>query len=259
MLDKFDYMEPGCRPGRIPVSRVLEKADSLFNRNDYLGAGKLLECWKEEAVALGDRDGELSIQSELVGYYRKQGDPEKGLGCISRALMLVEELDQGAFVSGATVMINCATACHAFGRAEEAMPLYRRAEAVYKKLLPGEDARFGGLYNNMALTLVELGSFEEAEQAYANALAVMERVPRGEAECAITYINLAYLQEATGRRKALGESMEKARRLLESPALPRDGYYAFVLEKCAPAFGYFGDEATAARMKKESEEIYARA
>ena len=36
-------------------------------------------------------------------------------------------------------------------------------------------------------------------------------------------------------------------------------YDAFVIEKCAPSFGYFGDVATYEKLKKEAEEIYARA
>lgn len=273
MIDKFDYLEPACplsggkdfyypqkdAPlGRIPVDRVLNKVDSLFDKNDYAGAGKLLVYWKDEALALRDKRGELSIQSELVGYYRKQNDPERGLAAIHRALTLVEELEQGELTSGATVFINCATAYHAFGMAEKALPLYRRAEQIYEKTLTAGDARFGGLYNNMALTLADRGSFQEAENAYRSALAVMAQVSRGEAECAITYINLAYLYQRLGGSEKIKDCMERAYALLQSQNLPRDGYYAFVLEKCAPAFADFGQPAICEALKKKSEEIYAR-
>ncbi len=272
MIDKFDYLEPACplcngkdfyypqkdAPlGHIPVDRILSKVDSLFGRNDYLEAGRLLVYWKNEAVALKDLRGELTIQSELVGYYRKQNDPEKGLAAVSRAITLVDALNQGELASGATIFINCATAYQAFGMGEAAMPLYARAEAVYKKMLTPGDARFGGLYNNMALTLVDLGRLQEAEAAYLAALSVMEQVSGGEAESAITYINLAYLYEAAGTPEKIPECMDNARILLQSVRQPRNGHYAFVLEKCAPAFAYFGNEALAAQLKKESEDIYA--
>ncbi len=274
MIHKFDYQEPACplcsgkdfyypqknAPlGRIPVARILDRVDSLFWKNDYAEAGRLLVYWKEEAVALRDPQGELAMESELIGYYRKQNDPEKGLASAARALELVEALEQGDMASGATVFINCATAYQAFGRSAEALILYRRAEKIYRQVLPAGDGRFGGLYNNMALALVSLEQYPEAAEAYGCALAVMEKVPRGEAECAITYINLAYLYSDMGTPEKIGGCMDRAYALLQSENLPRDGYYAFVLEKCAPAFQDFGRPEICLQLKRESEEIYARA
>ncbi len=273
MTDKFDYAEPSCplcdgkdfyypdkdKPlGTIPVPRIINKVDELFGRNDYAEAGRLLEYWRSEAAALRDRCGELAIESELVGYYRKQGDAERGLASARRALELTDALEQGNMASGATVFINCATAYKAFGMPEEAMLLYRRAEEIYKSTLPEGDARFGGLYNNMALALADLGRANEAEAAYLSALSVMENVDGGEPECAITYINMAHMYDDLGAADKTDGCMKKALALLESEAVPRDGYYAFVIEKCAPSFGYFGDPETAARLMKEAKDIYER-
>ncbi len=274
MIDKFDYAEPACplcggkefyNPredaplGRIPVGRILEKADRLFEKKESAEAGRLLTYWREEAIALKDKQGELSMESELVGFYRKQGDRERGLSAVARALALVEELEQGDMAAGATVLINCATAYKAFGRAEDALPLYARAEETYKCTLSPQDERMGGLYNNMALALQDVGKLQEAEEAFFTALAVMDAVPDGEAESAITCINLAHLYERMGAGDMIAGCMEKALSLLQSDNLRHDGAYAFVLEKCAPSFGHFGDGTTCERMKKEAEEIYARA
>ncbi len=274
MLDKFDYAEPACplcdgkdfyypdkdAPlGQIPVDRVMEKVDSCFNKNDYKQAGRLLTYWRDEAIALRDKRGELAVENELVGYYRKQGERDNALKSVKRALELCEELGQGELASGGTILLNCATAYKAFGMSGEAMPLYERAEQLYKRLLSPNDARYGGLYNNMALALADLGEFERAENAYNNAIAVMQAVPRGEAECAITYINLAHMYESCGKTELIKPCMDRAYKLLGSDNLPHDGYYAFVLEKCAPSFGYFGDGEICERLKREAEEIYARA
>ncbi len=274
MIDKEDYAEPACPlcdggefynpkknapAGRIPVSRIIDKVDSLFGRNDYAEAGRLLNYWKNEAVELGDKNGELAMENELVGYYRKQGDKDKGLASVKCALGLTDELTQSEMASGATVFINCATAYKSFGMAEEALPLYIRAEKVYKNVLKDTDSRFGGLYNNMALTLADLGRFGEAEEAYRSALSVMKKVPRGEAECAITYINLAHMYEDCGMGDKIGDCMDKAYALLKSKNLPHDGYYAFVIEKCAPSFGYFGMDIISEELSREAKEIYERA
>ncbi len=274
MIDRFDYAEPACAlcggedfyypkhdtpDGTIPVGRIIERVDSLFSKNDYTEAGRLLEFWRDEAVSLRDRRGELAMEDELVGYYRKQNDPEKGLASILRALTLTEELGQEDLASGGTVMLNCATAYKAFGMAERAMPLYERAEQVYRSVLREDDTRFGGLYNNMALALCDLCRYSDAESAYKKALSVMERAPRGECECAITYINMAHMYDTVGAISKTGECMERAYQLLCTPQLPHDGYYAFVIEKCAPSFEYFGSSLICEELKKEAEEIYARA
>ena len=273
MLDKFDYAEPNCplcngedfyypkkdAPlGRIPVERVIRKIDSLFDKNDYTEAGRLLVYWRNEAVALKDKSGELAMENELVGYYRKQNDMENGLASVSRALALTEELGQDDMASGATVFLNCATAYKAFGMADKAMPLYERSEQIYMSTLSAEDARFGGLYNNMALALADLERFEQAENAYFKALGIMESIPTGATEAAITYINLAHMYESCGEEVKIGDCMKSAYELLQSKDIPHDGYYAFVLEKCAPSFGYFGDTEIYERMMREAEEIYAR-
>ncbi len=272
MLDKFDYAEPRCplcngedfyypkkdAPlGSIPVDRIIRKADSLFDKNDYTEAGRLLTYWRDEAISLRDKGGELAMESELVGYYRKQNDRERGLASVTRALTLIEELKQDDMASGATVLINCATAYKAFSMPDRAMPLYKRAEEVYKRLLDPSDARLGGLYNNMALTLADLGRFEEAEYAYFTALAIMGEVEGGEAEAAITYVNLAHMYDTCGQTEMISGCMKYANDLLQSESLKHDGHYAFVIEKCAPSFAYFGDTDTYERLKKEAEEIYA--
>ncbi len=272
MLDEFDYKEPACplcdgkdfyypkkdSPlGHIPVDRIISKVDSLFAKNDYAEAGRLLVYWENEAKSLRDKRGELAIVNELIGYYRKQNNKEKGLEAVQNSLLLIEELNQSDTVSGATILLNCATAYKAFGMPQDAMPLYLRAEEIYKQLLQPNDSRFGGLYNNMALALADLGKFKEAENSYLSALDIMKKIPHGEAECAITYINLAHMYEDFGVADKINACMEKAYTLLQSENLMHDGYYAFVLEKCAPSFAYFGDVAVSEQMKQEALRIYA--
>ncbi len=272
MIDKFDYAGPACPLsggedfyfpakdvplGRIPVSRIIDKIDRLFDKNKYDEAGKLLEYWRNEAVQLKDTQGELAMENELIGYYRKQNDKEKGLASVRRALELAEELKQFDFASGATMLVNCATAYKAFGEVEKSLPLYERAEEIYKKFLKSNDSRFGALYNNMALSLAETGDYEKAEKAYFSALAIMSEVENGEAESAITYINLAHFYELFGKTEKIKDCMEKAYNLLQSENLPHNGYYAFVIEKCAPSFGYFGYAEICDNLKQEAAEIYA--
>ncbi len=253
----YKNSEAGKPSGKIDIMRIIEKLDSLFDKNDLTGAGRLLDYWKNEAVALSDKQGELSIVSEQTGYYRKTGEKEKGLAAVLRATELIDILGVSNEVSSATVYLNCATTLKAFGKAEEAIPLYERALSVYKEKLDENNPLFGGFYNNYGLALTDLEKYGEAENAYLAAISVMEKQKDGKPEEAITYINLAHLYEKTCPEK-IYDCLEKAKQLLEDPDIPRDGYYAFVLSKCAPSYRYFGKVLIAENMERQVKEIYER-
>jgi tetratricopeptide (TPR) repeat protein len=158
-----------------------------------------------------------------------------------------------------TTLINAATAYKAFGAPAQALPLYERARTLYESLLSPDDSRLGGLYNNMALALTELGEYRRAEALYRRALEVMEKAPRGALETAITWCNLADLscaelgQEAGEAR--ISACLDKAQTLLDDDTLPRNAYYAFVCEKCAPTFAYYGFFRAAQALSRRAEEI----
>ncbi len=261
MIDEFDYKEPRCplsNPNdtqeRIPVRRVIERVDACFAQNDLDGAGDLLLHWLDEAVSLGDRSGELSMLNELTGYYRKTLERDAALRVIDRALDLVDELGQGNVASGATILLNCATTLKAFGWAARALPLYDRAESVYHSMLGENDPRMAALYNNRALSLIDLGRLDEAEASYRAALNILGRFGL---DAAITYVNLAELYAAQGRRERVAECMFSALDNLLDEKIPHGGYYAYVLQKCAPAFLELGYTEVADELKRLSEEAYA--
>ena len=143
-----------------------------------------------------------------------------------------------------------------------AMALFERARENYEKNLPASDARLGGLYNNMALALTSCGRWWEARELFMKALEVMEKQEHGELEQAITWLNLADCTEAELGPEDAAEwteqYIERAEELLDQPSLPRNGYYAFVCEKCAPVFGHYGYFAAEAELRKRVREIYER-
>ena len=240
----------------IPVERVLEKLDAYFNKKDYPAAERHLQYWLSEAALTGDRQGRLTILNEQIGFYRKLRQEPEAMTACSMALEAAEELGLDGTVGYATTLLNAATAYKAFGRAEEALPLYERAKEIYEaKLLP-EDGRRGGLYNNMALTLVDLGRYSEAEALFEQALSVMAQVSGGEPEMAVTHCNLADLADLEQNRDLCLRHLDAAWALLHTPGLRQDGYFAFVCEKCAPAFGTFGQPEREAALLKLAEAGY---
>ena len=268
-LSKEDYEEPLCLLNMhpevtpIPTERIIEKLDSYLNKNDYAGAMQHLCYWLSETDACNDMRGKLTLLNEQIGLYRKINKENECLAAAAGALSLAAKMNIEQSVTYATTLINAATGYKAFGKAEEALPLYRKAQLIYEASLNSDDGRLGGLYNNMALTLAELKNYREAEDLYKKAIEVMKMQKNGELEVAVTRLNIADLIAAEHGFENGAEEIEKqlleAEKLLNTEGLPRDGYYAFVCEKCAPVFGYYGYFLIEWELKRRAEEIYERA
>lgn len=244
----------------IPKDRVLEKLDSLLRANDYQGAKRLLQYWLSEAEFSRDAGGVLLMQNELMGLCRKLGDRENALRYAQDALDQVGKMGIEDNVGAATTYLNSATVCKAFGLAEDALNLFQTAREIYERELPATDERMAGLYNNMGLALVDLKRFEEANVLYQKALAVLRSVPDKEPEQAITYLNMATGAETeyglTAAQEKIKELALKAMDCLDAGKDRTDGNYAFVCEKCASVFGYYGFEAYAKELTERYGRIY---
>ena len=268
-----DYEEPQCllcgepygaepRPEPIPQQRVVQKLDEYMSRRDYDGAERHLLYWLEEAKRIHDLRGELLVHNELIGHYRKVSNREQAFAHIEQALKLLDVLDFEGSVSAGTTYVNSATACCAFDENERAMELFQKARAVYEANPDVKRHLLGGLYNNMALTCQALGRYLEAFELYEKAMAVMQDVAGGVLEQAITCLNMADAVAAQDGLEA-GEArifqlLDQAYDLLHDDSAPRDGYYAFVCEKCAPSFSYYGYFIAAEELQKTAEAIYER-
>lgn len=272
ILKPEDYVEPECplceqpfssgaefRP--VPQKRIIEKMDEYMSRKDYAGAERHLLYWLEEAGLGHDLRGQLMLRNELVGHYRKTGNREKALENGREALSLLEKLGFEGTISSGTTYTNIATAMNAFGENEEAIRLFRKAKDVYEAAPQTSPELLGGLYNNMALCCAAAGNYAEAYELYEKAMEKMSTVPNGVLEQAITCLNIANAEEAEKGMEAaeprIFELLDRAYDLLSTPDTVRDGYYAFVCEKCAPVFSYYGYFLAADELTKRAEEIYA--
>ena len=270
----------------VPQRRIVDKMNEYMSRRDYAGAERHLLYWLAEAELGRDLQGQLMLRNEMVGHYRKTAQREKAMESAGKALELLRELGMEDSISAGTTYVNVATACNAFGEYERSLELFEKARAAYESSSFVEPQLLGGLYNNMALTCTALSKYDEALVLYEKAVLVMAKVPDGELEQAITCLNMADtveawvgIEEGESRIFELVRAEElldnKGRELLcpdgetsvlETPgalkALPaeeraRIGYYAFVCEKCAPVFEYYGYFLTANRLRETAEKIYA--
>ncbi len=269
-----DYAEPRCLLGGerygsvqsvvpVPQQRIAERLDEYLSRRDYAGAERHLLYWLEEARLGRDLRGELFLCNELVGHYRKNAARENAFRFAERALALLDEASFGISVTAGTTLVNAATAYSAFGENERALALFEQARTIYEALPEIRPQLLGGLYNNMATVCAALGRHADARALYEQATAQMALVPGSAPEQAITCLNLADTVAAEQGLEAgearITELLDRAYALLQDESAPRDGNYAFVCEKCAPGFAYYGYFAAAEELRQRAKEIYERA
>ena len=272
-LKPEDYAEPRCllcdepygatpEVRSVPQGRIIDKMNDYMSRNDYAGAERHLLYWLNEAQLGNDKRGELMIRNELIGHYRKTGNREGAYENAALALELLKELNFSGDRSAGITYINIATAYNAFGDNEKSMEFFKMAQATFEQMPDPEPGLLGGLYNNMGLTLSALNRYGEALEYFTKALSYMEKVKNGELERAITYLNMADTYTASMGAEAaenkVFDLLDKAYDLLNTESVPKDGYYAFVCEKCAPSFSYYGYFAAADEFKLKAKEIYER-
>lgn len=243
----------------ISLDKILSKLDSHLHKNDYESAERHLLYWLDEIRSNKLPHLEIPVLNELMGLCRKLGRKDDAVGYANTALDLVDSLGISHQVGAATTYLNSATVCKAFGMPERSLELFEKAKEIYEAELSDGDTRLGGLYNNMALTLVDLGRYAEARESYGRAVSVMEKAENGSLEVAITYLNIANAIEAElgleESEPSVREYLEKAEKLLDSHQ-PRDGYYAFVCEKCSSVFGYYGYFLYENELKERAKRIY---
>lgn len=239
-----DFYEGGPAVEPIPVGRFIEKFDELiYKKNDIPAARRHLDYWERAAKAGNDARGLLTVENEMMGFFRQNGTKDEAYAAADTALGLLGKLGLSDHVSGATTYLNAATVYKTFGEPEKAVENYEKARVIYEKQLDNSDPRLAGLYNNYALALCDMGRFDEAEKMYFSALEIVEKDESQALERAITYLNLADLYyEKFGELDSadfIEKYLSKAEAVLDGDVV-RDGYYAYVCEKSAPTFEYYG-------------------
>ncbi len=243
----------------LPLPRIMERLDALTGRKDYGAAARLLNYWKEEASFIGDLRGEFVILNEMMGVYRKMQNREKAIESAEKALAMIGSEEPAGSIGAGTAYVNAGTVYDCFEEPEKAVSCFESALGIYEASLSADDTRLAGLYNNMAAALTDMARCGEALHYCHKALEIMEKHPGGEPERAMTYLNMADAARTASGAEAAEEEiygyLEEAEKLLRDPSVKRDGYYAFVCEKCAPAFFYYGWFQTGAELEKEAERI----
>ena len=242
----------------MDIRAFIDELDRLLGKNMANEARELLEEGLSEAEADGDREAMLTVLNEMSGFYRINGDKVKGIDAAERALLLLKDLRLTESVTGATTLLNSATTFKAFGMAAKSLPYYREAERIYERFLQKGDYRFAGLYNNMAMALMDEGFYEDSEICFKKALSVLDGLSGAFAEKAMTYVNMAMLKDAAGMGEMeITACLMRAMDLFNDERAERNAYYAFCCRKSAPTFGYYGFFEAKAELTERDDRIYS--
>ena len=233
----------------IDIQRFISKLDSCFMTNDLAAADGLIDAWRKDAVAAGDKRALLTIENEALGFYRRTGDKEKAEATINSVCSLIEEVGVERKVSGATIYVNLATTMKAFGMAKDGLKYYDMAESIYLDNDMEESYEYSALLNNRASALSELERYDDAEDNLEIALEILQKSGKHDGEMAVGLINLAHLvyDRNSADTDRVEQLLDRAWDKINSANIEHDANYAFIISKCAPSFRYFnrGDEADA--------------
>ena len=238
------------------MEELARQADALVGRRDYAGAEALLLSRQREARREGWPGIELSICSELMGFYRQRLNKEGYYAARDRALSLLGTMRMDP-AARATVLVNAATGMVAFGDAAGALDLYKDAEILYRRALTGADHRMASLYNNMAFAYAGLGDAGQAERNVRMAMDILSKLPH-HPDMGTSWLNLARLcADADPADSRIEGYLDAAMACFDDPETVWDGYYAHTARKCAPGFAALGREAEAEDLEERAEIIYA--
>lgn len=234
---------------------ILKNLDSFLHKNDYESAEKYLLNQLENA----DLSAKILIYNELMGLYRKINREEHALLSAQNAIEIIYDNKLETQVGSATTFLNAATVFKAFAHLDKSINFFEKAKKIYEEKLDKNNPLLAGLYNNMGLTLVELKRFDEANALYKKAISILISQEEKKLDIAITYLNMASALEAElgllVADEQISNYLEKAKEILEGEE-KRDGYYAFVAEKCSSVFGYYGYFLYENELKERSKRIY---
>ena len=175
----------------MEISQTLQTLDELLHRCKLAEAEQFLRDAIAQAQASGDTDTEKTLRNEQMGFYRDCGRFPEMLETAASARALFENASETETIPYATTLLNCANAYRAAGQYDAAFSAYDTVQHLYEKLLPPDDDRVAGFWNNLALLYQETAQWNESCRCLETALTLVRSKPNNEVRVAISSTNLA--------------------------------------------------------------------
>lgn len=218
------------------IEQFFETLDAYFAKQEIEKVDPFLIASLEQAKEESDYGAYISICNEMIGFYRSVSAFEKAYAAAKDVLLLMEELQMDHTEHFATTLLNAATAYRAAGDYATALRFYKQALQIYDGILPPQDYRYAGLYNNMSILLEKMDENDEAITYAKKALAIIETLAGGEMETATTLTNLALLYFKVSQAEQAKALLERALALFEQSGENTDAHYSGALAGVAEAW-----------------------
>lgn len=213
----------------MDINTFFARLDTFFAENQIEKVEPFLYDSLEQAKEEKDYGAYISICNEMIGFFRSVSEFRKAFDAAEDVLLLMEELQLDHSEHFATTLLNTATAYRAAGNYQQAYTYYEQALQIYQGLIPPDDYRYAGLYNNMSILLEKMEQNDKAIQYAGKALAIIETLEGGEMETATTLTNLALLYFKISDYPKAQELLERALALFEKSGDKTDAHYSGAL------------------------------
>ena len=124
------------------LEEIMIELETLFMQERYSDIEEFLNANIVRARNKDLKDVELSLDNELIGFYRETGSYEKALLICSRVINLMQEMEIEGTISYATTLLNVANAYRAAGLLPQALNYYKQVITIYTHNLPKDDITF---------------------------------------------------------------------------------------------------------------------
>lgn len=202
----------------MDIEEFFQEYSSQFRQKSPKEVCAFLEERMAAAEAEGDNSALVTILNEAAGYYRNISLYQESVAAADRAVALLECMGCRDTVAYGTTLLNAATACRTAGDSMRALEYFIASLAVLQTLLPEDDHRLAGLYNNISAIHEEKGQWNEALEMLRKAGAIMEKNPDMPEDAAIVYTNLSMALFRQRQEAEAVDMLTKAEKLFRRAA-----------------------------------------
>jgi tetratricopeptide (TPR) repeat protein len=235
----------------MDIQTTLRELDAIFKSGEHHRIEPFLVEHLRQAEAEGDKPSMLSLQNELMGYYRALSRFREALELGEKALSLLESMGYKGSVPYATTLLNVATAYRAEGQVDKAIGMYEEVMQIYTANKLEDVYLTASLYNNLSLAYQEAGQHEKAIELLDRAMPLVRSLPESAVHVATTHTNRGISEIRCGRFAAAREDLQAALAIYETGHTGSSHY--------AGALAGMGEVAFREKQPQESIGFYERA
>jgi tetratricopeptide (TPR) repeat protein len=197
----------------------------------------------------------LEIQS---GVLNRHGKLSESIVPAEEALRIVVQSAGETSLEAALAYASTAEALRSAGQGARALPLYRKAHAIYEKHLGPEHPRVASLWSQEGLLEMEEGKLNTAEQSMLKAITLLKKsCPSCVVEMAVAQNNLGLLRLKQKRYKEADESLSQAMEMREKFSSSPTPELAASIESLAYVRKMQRRDEDAARLSKRAQGMMA--